>query len=921
MNRVFSGFWALFVVLLALAWAHGTPAGTEIRNQASASYIDSSGLPQTTTSNEVITVVQPVYGLDIQPDGSDENNPGQVKHMLPAGTVYFNWTVKNTGNTTDTFSLSYTQGNSNQFDFDVRGLYHDANCNGQIDPGESTVTSVTLAADESTCIIMEAKADPIPSNNQYANINLEGESAHDQSVNDTNNWARAIATEDAILDASKSASPGSDVAPGDTITYTVRGANIGGSAAYAVAVSGVTDTGILVEDAVPEHTKVTAMPTGVAGAGTGILYVKSVDGGQSWSLLQQGDLPIAGDAQGNHRIGMLIKGAGDFFTRGAQYEFRFSVTVDAGVAAGVDIANTASVKYDNDGNSSNGSQTAHTNTTHNRVAPSYSVANGPNGDPDADGSGFDGSYTDPTGTTWHYAETTGDPDDAEKITDPVYGGDTVYFKNTLQNTGNSSDSYDLSISGVPTGWTCQVMAADGTTPLANPVGPVAAGTTLDYVVRCSIPATFTSQADTRLTVTATSVNDPNDPPASNATHDVVPPVSSGYAVDIAKDRASGDNNANNDNPDGQTVDPGVTAYYGFEVANTGQNPDTYNLSAAVTGIPGATTTIYPDPDCDGVLDNPAPAPVTDTGLIEAGKKECFVLAVDVPDGTAPSVQNFQDPNDDNVTITATSNADPSVSDEVSADLEVNLKAEITFTPDRNGTVTSPGTIVYTHTLTNNGNADASVSFSGSGSTHPTWTYQISTNGGASWTSVGGAAVNLAKGDSKEIQIRVIVPDGEPIGAVDAVQITASASYSANGINANDSASVTDTTTVVGGDLRLEKQVDKTAAKPGENLTYTITATNIGTADLKQVIISDPLPGYTSFVSVSASTDISGGTVVYSTDGSAWSTSAPTSLSVGGAIYVAVDTTGPDTNGDYQITADDVMPPGASITITFVVRVQ
>ena len=918
MKRVFSGFWVLFVVLLALAWAHGTPAGTEIRNQASASYIDSSGLPQTTTSNEVITVVQPVYGLDIQPDGSDENNPGQVKHMLPAGTVYFNWTVKNTGNTTDTFSLSYTQGNRNQFDFDVRGLYHDANCNGQIDPGESTVTSVTLAADESTCVIMEAKADQTPSNNQYANINLEGESAHDQSVNDTNNWARAIATEDAILDASKSASPGSDVAPGDTITYTISGANVGGADARAVSnvvnVDGNDKTGLLLVDQVPANTTYElGSASGTAGAGTATVIYQTAGG---WTTTEPGS------GAGVSAVGLLIEGSGAFFSQGAQYRLSFQVTVNSGVAAGTDIPNSASVRYGTSG----GENTTKTNTTHNRVAPSFSVANGPNGDPDADGSGFDGSYTDPTGTTWHYAETTGDPDDAERITDDVYGGDTVYFKNTLKNTGNSSDSYDLSISGVPTGWTCQVMAADGTTPISGPVGPVSnvddSNTAVDetvfnYVVKCSIPAAFTSQADTTLTVTATSVNDPNDPPASNVTHDVVPPVSSGYAVDIAKDRASGDNNANNDNPDGQTVDPGVTAYYGFEVANTGQNPDTYNLSAAVTGIPGATTTIYPDPDCDGVLDNPAPAPVTDTGLIEAGKKECFVLAVDVPDGTAPSVQDFQNPNDDNVTITATSNADPSVSDEISADLEVNLKAEITFTPDRNGTVTSPGTIVYTHTLTNNGNADASVSFSGSGSTHPTWTYQISTNGGASWTSVGSAAVNLAKGDSKEIQIRVIVPDGEPIGAVDAVQITASASYSANGLNANDSASVTDTTTVVGGDLRLEKQVDKTAAKPGENLTYTITATNIGTADLKQVIISDPLPGYTSFVSVSASTDIPGGTVLYSTDGSTW-TSDPTTISVsaGGAIYVAVDT-----NGDGDITDADTMPPGKKITITFVVQVQ
>ena len=913
----------LFALGLGAVLAVGTPAGTEIRNQASASYVDSAGQPQTTTSNEVITVVQPVYGLEIKPDGADEDHPGQTKNMLPAGTVYFNWTVKNTGNATDTFSLSYTQGNNNQFDFDVRGLYRDANCNGQIDPGESTVTSVTLAADESTCIIMEAKADQAPSNNQYANINMEGESSTDNTKNDTNNWARAVATEDAILDASKSASPGGDVAPGDTITYTISGSNVGGTAARAISgvvtVDGNGKDGIKVEDVLPSGvTYVAGSASGSAGAGTYSVIYQTASG---WTATEPAS---ASDVTA---VGLLIEGTGAFFTQGAQYQLSFQVTVNSGVAAGTDIPNSASVQYGTGG----GDETTGTNTTHNRVAPTYVVNNGPNSDPDATGQGFVNSYTDPSGTTWNYTETTGDPNDAERIGNQVYGGDTVYFKNTLMNAGNGSDSYDLSVSGAPAAWTCQVMAADGSTPLANPVGPVAAGSTLDYVVKCSIPAAFTSQADTTLTVTATSVSDPNDPPASNVTRDVIPPVSSGYAVDIAKDNESADSNPNDDNPDGQSVNPGVTAYYGFEVANTGQSPDTYNLTTNITGITGVTTTIYPDPDCDGVLDNPAPAPVTDTGLIEAGQKKCFVLAADVPDGAAPTVQDFQDSNDDNVTITATSNADPNVSDEITTDLEVNLHADITFTPDRNGTVTSPGTIVYTHTVTNNGNADASVTFSDSGSTHSNWTYQISTDGGTSWSNIGsGSALNVAKGASQEVQIRVIVPDGEPVGAIDTNQITANASYAANGLNANDSASVTDTTTVVGGDLRLEKSArtcidpacatvasnDGSQAWPGFYIRYTVVATNIGTANLKKVVVSDPLPSYTNFILVSGSTSVSGAQILYSTDGSSWNTAAPTNLVAGQAVYIALDA---DSNG--TLDNNDALPPSETMTLTLVVQVQ
>lgn len=52
---------------------------------------------------------------------------------------------------------------------------------------------------------------------------------------------------------------------------------------------------------------------------------------------------------------------------------------------------------------------------------------------------------------------------------------------------------------------------------------------------------------------------------------------------------------------------------------------------------------------------------------------------------------------------------------------------MSLTPDRSGTVTSPGTIQYTHTLTNNSNSGATCSISGSGGSFG-WTYQYSLDG-------------------------------------------------------------------------------------------------------------------------------------------------------------------------------------------------
>ncbi|MGQ9735240.1 MAG: hypothetical protein ACUVUP_01380 [Thermaceae bacterium] len=84
MRRSF-GFVGILVLLLGLALAMA-PAGTQITNQASATYIDSAGQPRTTTSNQVVTVVQQVYSFTIGLDGS-EDNPGQTKTALPGGQV------------------------------------------------------------------------------------------------------------------------------------------------------------------------------------------------------------------------------------------------------------------------------------------------------------------------------------------------------------------------------------------------------------------------------------------------------------------------------------------------------------------------------------------------------------------------------------------------------------------------------------------------------------------------------------------------------------------------------------------------------------------------------------------------------------------------------------------------------------------
>ncbi|SDE78257.1 conserved repeat domain-containing protein [Thermus arciformis] len=879
----------LVALVLGLAYAM-TPAGTAIQNQASASYIDSANQPRTTTSNLVTTLVQQVYAFTITPDGT-EASPGQTKNALPGGQVVFNYVVTNNGNGTDTINLSTVQGTADNFDLLSPTIYRDTNCNGTLDAGENTpITGLTLGMGQSACVLVVATIPTSATSGQYGNLNLAGTNAAPSPITDNDNWARAVTTTAAALTASKAASPAGSASPGGTITYTISGQNVGGSAAYGipVTVDSTPRTGILIADTIPTGLTVNTMPTGSAGAGTVKIIYNS---GAGWQTLTASALPLTGN--GTVKIGMLIEGTGAFFPVGAQYTFSFTATVPSTASAGTSYANSATVQFDanGDGDANDPGETVSTNTTTNTVGASYNVAVGPYGYPEA---GASGSYSVGGYTVARSGDT--------QTISSAYSGTTVVFRHTLKNTGNAADSFTLSFSGAPSGWACQLVADDLTTPISGPVGPIPAGGTYDFALKCAIPANYTTSSAVNLTVTATSANDPSK---QDTTTDTVSQVLLGYAVDLAQRGFAGDGDPTNDNPPAQSANPGQTVYFPVEVYNAGNNADNYTLTASVPT--GWSAVFYPDTDCDGTPDS---APVTNTGVINPNQKRCFVAAVSVPSGTAPGANP--------VSFTATSTTVGTVSDTISSTVNVNLLAQVQLDPDRSGTVTSPGTLTYTHTLINNSNAPAYCDISGDGGSHG-WTYQYSTDG-TSWYSALADVYAVPNGGTQTIYVRVLVPAGEPVGRVDVNTVTARCDVTTgspdNDYEATDAA--TETTTIVGGELRLQKSVDKLTAYPGETLTYTIVAENIGTGDLKKVIVADPIPAYTTFVSVSATaTGFSGTyTVLYSTDGVTWSTSAPTSVPTGGSVYVGVDT-----NGDGNITDADLMPPAARITITLRVQVQ
>jgi len=57
--------------------------------------------------------------------------------------------------------------------------------------------------------------------------------------------------------------------------------------------------------------------------------------------------------------------------------------------------------------------------------------------------------------------------------------------------------------------------------------------------------------------------------------------------------------------------------------------------------------------------------------------------------------------------------------------------------------------------------------------------------------------------------------------------------------------------VLDATLKLVKTVDNTSAMPGSILTYTVTYTNQGTQPLKNLVVNDAVPAFTTFVSAAA----------------------------------------------------------------------
>ncbi|MBI4871031.1 MAG: DUF11 domain-containing protein [Candidatus Riflebacteria bacterium] len=814
-----------------------TPAGTIIRNQASATFVDALGAQQTAVSNEVVTIVQAVYGLSVTPDGAD--NGGQTQSVTPGSTVYMPYVLTNAGNEKDQFKLTLSQGATQGFTPQNAAVYEDTNGNGVVDPGDVRIaqgfgvegTTRIVDRDEQVNLIVTYQVPTGALAGVDASVNLSAVSNADGTKTDLNNFSTTAVVNDAAITVSKSVSP-ADSAAGGQVTYTISGSNTGSAGARGVEVANVTRntveasrTGVLVYDnlALVHATGVTFNANvGTPAPNTGYIVYEATGGKWTDSLTDPNLIsPV-------RKLALFVEASpatATVLTPGQAYSFRFTVDVANTVSAG-SYRNSAFARFSNSG----GTEQYGPNGLESNQAILV-----------VGGRGYEtvnpqlGPRTDPTvaelGTDDHTDSAANRP-----------AGSFVTFTVAVKNSGNANDTYSLlTVSNAITASdsTVEYFRSDGNTPLGDSnsdgvpdTGLLAPEQTFEFSVKVYIPANASysaSNVDIRIRSRSTL-----DTTKTNDTILRIPGITSAGVL-------LGNNDSLGGSVSSVTVtkatSPGLAVEFPLDVINQGGFRDTFELRATVPA--GLSVVFFIDSDNDQVLDSNEALPVSDTGVMEANAELHLIAQVTVASGATTG--------DNNVTFTATSTNDTNKASSQLDVVTVKTVRGVTVQPNRSGIGIPGGTVTFRHTVKNTSTITDTFVLTMANNIQD-WAYRFQDANSSPITQTSP----LAPGASQEIQVVRFIPQNEPVNTVEQFQVVATGTAS-NAVPV-PSSSALDTVSVINGNLEITKTVVNFTTssgqdgKPGEVLLYTVTYRNLGNAGITTVVLFDTIPQFTQFVS-------------------------------------------------------------------------
>ncbi|MCK5038157.1 MAG: hypothetical protein KAS16_03565 [Thermoplasmata archaeon] len=358
-----------------------------------------------------------------------------------------------------------------------------------------------------------------------------------------------------------------------------------------------------------------------------------------------------------------------------------------------------------------------------------------------------------------------------------YYGNDVDYVISVDNTGVLPDTYDLTVAG--NAWPTTFWDITGTIPITD-TGVMAPGTTLNIVVRVSIPILTAGMVDTA-TITATSQNDPIVWDTAQVQTTSLQP----YGVDL--------------NPVFQSESHyyGDTYSYTLTIDNTGVLPDTYDLTVAGNAWP----TVFSD--TWGM-------PITDTGSILDGGSMDIVVEVSIPILTTGIV--------DTATITATSQHDPVVWDTAQVQTTSLQPYGVQVTPNLQTQSEYYGnTVEYTMTVENTGVYVDTYDLTMAGNAWPTTIWND--NGNTMINSIGP----IQPGNAEDIRVTVDIPL-LTAGVIDTATLTAT---SQNDPVIWDNAQV-QTTSMQPYNVAMSPNFHSGDGDTGTFVTYDFIVFNIGT---------------------------------------------------------------------------------------------
>lgn len=789
-----------------------TQAGEEIKNLATVTYEDAAGNVFSAQSNEAIVVVAQVYSATLGVD---------VDVNAAAGTtVYLPYILTNTGNGTDTFDLNAVNGTFGDISSPNITIFNDVNGNGEPDPGpgEPAITEVTLAQGDFANLVVAVVVPPGASAGQTLGVTLTAEAreggtaAVQNSVTDLSagggrdtldgtNQSLITVTNDAVIDISKSAvhDPANN-----QISYTLTVQNNGGQAARNVVIF----------DGLPENT--TLVTSGVSG------LIGPADTLDTAGILSEAvvnvDLNADGDLTDVDEVGLGL----DLNNNGVSTDTGVQgiYAIDAELPAGNTVTVTFTVSYlpaDFNGGDPIDNQAYISADTDSDVGADILVSSNTTTTlVDAD---FGVEITD-TGINGAPGVNDGGDDDnannRDQLVDQAAAGGVAVFTAIVTNTGNSNDTFELSISptdnNFPAGTVFTFFDQSGVVQLTATngsgidTGSLAPNESRTIVVTATLPATAAGDppapaTEYQATVVAVSANDPNVDPASSEV-DI-------SLTTIIVAEADLHNSANgvigtDEDPLGAAPyaaittfagQPGTTVTIPLYIDNESGGSDSFVLDAGSSFAANTLGSLPPGWTVEFFIGNGSGtatgSPVTSTTTIPGGVVDFEIIAVvNVPADATQAVNNFVFDNDgdgtpdtlDNNIVAGNPDGDGdgdypiffqitslnTGATDIKLDaIDVNDSRTLSLITPSSNNVDPGNSVVYTHLLTNDGNVTESVEITGANS-QAGWNNSISidTNGDGVadtvLTNLAVGAITVQQNNGVDVVVNVTDVDNNGI---------------------------------------------------------------------------------------------------------------------------------------------------------------